>query len=276
MKKKFLAFALGSIIATSGIIGGTYAYFNDTETSTGNTFSAGTLNMSSFRDDIPIEGPMFYTNDSLDGTMGTGLWKPGDSHTRGIYIQNTGSLPAVFNKLYAVPEATDGTEAYNNAMAFANQSNVVISMYEWTGGSVDATAWSLVLKGTDNYIKNHYNTIENQERANNNNLTLDELKLFDMNALSSLHDLLLNQIFVTKNALGEDVFFKVKQVYTGELKNLVNPGHSVPNELKRVVQPGETVYLGYTVMMQDLTPEVNNPLQGKEVKFSFAHEFVQN
>ncbi|MGD6802213.1 TasA family protein [Rossellomorea aquimaris] len=276
MKKKLIALTLGSIIATGGIIGGTFAYFNDIESSTANTFSAGTLTMESFRNDIPIEGPMFYTEDSLNGAMGTGLWQPGDSHTRGIYIENTGSLDAKLSKLYAVPEDAVGSDGYNNALAFADQANVIISYYEWAGGNVDSTAWATLLKLSDDYFKNHYNSTANRVRAWWDGKTLDELKQVDMDALAVLREDTLNHVFVAKNALGQDVLFTVKEVYTGELKDLVTPGHDVPASLKKVVKPNQTMLMGYTVQMQNLTPEVNNPLQGKEVRFSFAHEFVQN
>ena len=275
MKKKLIALSLASMIGMGSMVGGTYAYFSDTETSAGNTFSAGTLNMTSFRDDIPIEGPMFYTGDSLGGAMGTGLWKPGDSHTRGIYIENTGSLNGKLKRLYAAPDAVQGTEDYSNAMEFADQSTVVISMYENTSGIVDATAWSLLLKETDTFYKNEYDNWLNNYRAQRNGMTLEELKLDDMKLDAYMKERLLNKIFVTNNASGQNVVFRVKQVYSDSLKHLVNPGSNVAAEFQKVVKPNETMYLGYTVAMEDLTPEKNNQLQGKEVKFSFAHEFVQ-
>jgi predicted ribosomally synthesized peptide with SipW-like signal peptide len=42
--KKFLILALTMILAL-GLMGGSFAYFSDTETSTGNTFTAGTLDL---------------------------------------------------------------------------------------------------------------------------------------------------------------------------------------------------------------------------------------
>lgn len=275
MKKKLMVLSVASMVGISGLVGGTYAFFNDTEASANNSFTAGTLNIESFRDDIPIEGPMFYTNDSLDGAMGTGLWKPGDSHTRGIYFENTGSIAGKLNKLSANPEAPVGSAAFQDAMEFADQSTVVISMYENRGGSVDATAWSLVLKNTDELMKNEYDSWLNRYRAERNGMTLSELKLDDMRFLAYVRETLLEQVFVTKNAVGQNVYFDVKQVYADSLKNLVNPGHDVAGEFQKSIEPFETMYMGYTVTLQDLTPEKNNLVQGKEVKFGFAHEFKQ-
>jgi len=42
--KKFLILALATVLAL-GLIGGSFAYFNDTETSSGNSFTAGTLDL---------------------------------------------------------------------------------------------------------------------------------------------------------------------------------------------------------------------------------------
>ncbi len=218
---------------------------------------------------------MFYTSDSLDGAMGTGLWQPGDSHTRGIYIENTGTLNGDFNSLYAAPEAPVGSQDYLNALEFANQSNIIVSMFEKTEGEIDAKAWSLVLKNTDAFIKSQLFDFTASQQAQAEGKTVEEIKLENLNFLALLKETLLNKIFVTQNAIGQNVYFKVNQVYTGSLKDLINPGVTVPADLQYTIKPGETMYLGYTVQMQDLTPEQNNKLQGKEVKFAFTHEFVQ-
>jgi predicted ribosomally synthesized peptide with SipW-like signal peptide len=81
MNKRILI-SLSVIAAVAAIaIGGTVAYFSDTETSTGNTFSAATL-------DLEAGGPGFSQPISVSGM------KPGDD--TGYFkwiIKNTGSIP---------------------------------------------------------------------------------------------------------------------------------------------------------------------------------------
>ena len=89
MKKKIL-FSLMTIALVGALVGaGVYAYFSDTETSTGNVFTAGTLNLD-------------LTDASDDGTESeTATWvfsniAPGDTGGggagAGLTISNTGSL----------------------------------------------------------------------------------------------------------------------------------------------------------------------------------------
>ncbi len=63
-------------------IGGTFAYFSDTEVSENNTFSAGTLDLE-VNDENPWTSVVFDISDV----------KPGDSDTATIKLKNVGSLP---------------------------------------------------------------------------------------------------------------------------------------------------------------------------------------
>jgi len=67
-----LAFAIGW---------GTYSLFSDTETSSGNTFTAGTLNLKVDGKDDPLGA--YFTVSNV---------KPGDSGSRNIELKNDGSL----------------------------------------------------------------------------------------------------------------------------------------------------------------------------------------
>jgi len=81
MNKKILI-SLSTIAAVAAIaIGGTVAYFSDTETSTGNTFSAGTLNLQVGKDD-PTSVKIELSN-----------MKPGDKSNAATWlVKNTGSI----------------------------------------------------------------------------------------------------------------------------------------------------------------------------------------
>jgi len=80
MKKIIISLAVIGIVAAIAV-GGTYAYFSDTETSTGNTFTAGTL-------DLKVNGEDVFVPYSVSDL------KPGDSRGTDTYtIKNNGSLP---------------------------------------------------------------------------------------------------------------------------------------------------------------------------------------
>lgn len=98
MKKQF-ALTLASVgIGAALIGGGTFAYFNDTETSSGNTFSAGTI-------DLKPETEAFTQ-------LNVGPMKPGQtSAVQTINLSNAGNLDA--NALLDVAYTASGGK--NNA-----------------------------------------------------------------------------------------------------------------------------------------------------------------
>ena len=109
MKK--ILISLMAIALVVGLVGaGTMAYFSDTETSTGNTFTAGTLNI----------------------TLGTSSWsagfdnmKPGDTVTFTLPVNNEGSLPLN----YTVTTTLSGT--------LAGGTNPCTQVTAPTSGSLD-------------------------------------------------------------------------------------------------------------------------------------------
>ena len=80
MKKIILSLAIVGVVGAVAI-GGTIAYFSDTETSTGNTFTAGTL-------DFNIIDPVAAGHQVFDVSN----MKPGDTVTKYIVVTNDGSL----------------------------------------------------------------------------------------------------------------------------------------------------------------------------------------
>jgi len=89
MSKKILI-SLSIIGAVAAIaIGGTIAYFNDTETSSGNNFTAGTLNLQ-----VGSEDPTIWSYHTED-------IKPGDEDIEFVSIQNTGSLDGYLHITFA-------------------------------------------------------------------------------------------------------------------------------------------------------------------------------
>ncbi len=92
MSKKILISL--SIVSMAGAIGigGTVAYFSDTETSTGNTFTTGTLDLKVNGEDAFI--PFEISNMKPGDTLGTATYT----------IKNNGSLPGVLS--YKVTNVT--------------------------------------------------------------------------------------------------------------------------------------------------------------------------
>jgi len=87
MKK--ILISLMAIALVIGLVGaGTMAYFSDTETSSANTFTSGTLVLKLANDNATW----------TDGVTGTWVspagWAPGQSFTSTLYLKNTGSVGA--------------------------------------------------------------------------------------------------------------------------------------------------------------------------------------
>jgi len=80
-KKILISLSIIGIVAAIAV-GGTVAYFSDVEVSKGNTFSAGTLDLT-VNDENPWTSTVFSISDV----------KPGDSDTAIIKLKNVGTLP---------------------------------------------------------------------------------------------------------------------------------------------------------------------------------------
>ena len=82
--KKFLLSALVMVLALGLVGAGAFAYLQDTETSSGNSFTAGTL-------DLGLEGA-----GSTGGTSATWVsptnWAPGDTQAGTINVNNEGTI----------------------------------------------------------------------------------------------------------------------------------------------------------------------------------------
>jgi predicted ribosomally synthesized peptide with SipW-like signal peptide len=89
MNKKILISLciIGAVAAIA--VGGTIAYYNDTETSSGNIFTAGTLNLQ------------VGDSDPTGWNFQIGDIKPGDSGFQEVILQNTGSLDGYLHITFA-------------------------------------------------------------------------------------------------------------------------------------------------------------------------------
>jgi predicted ribosomally synthesized peptide with SipW-like signal peptide len=86
--KKILILGATIVLVASLISVGTWAFFSDTETSSGNVFRAGTLNLVLTGDGTPALDSLTTTFNAADGS-----WYPGADITKSITITNSGSIP---------------------------------------------------------------------------------------------------------------------------------------------------------------------------------------
>jgi predicted ribosomally synthesized peptide with SipW-like signal peptide len=100
--KKFLILTLAAILAI-GMVGGAFAYFSDTETSTDNTFTAATLNAAPGSIYVtgetgyypPYQSPTMTVTPGGDGVNGKVIFsdiKPGDSGIIYWSLKNDGTI----------------------------------------------------------------------------------------------------------------------------------------------------------------------------------------
>ena len=92
--KKILGLTIAALLVMGLIGGGTWAYFTDVETSTGNVFTAGTLNLTA---DVTgggaVQGTVTPGDDGVNEYITLANLKPGDSGTVTFTCTNTGNLP---------------------------------------------------------------------------------------------------------------------------------------------------------------------------------------
>ncbi|WP_308637801.1 TasA family protein [Paenibacillus silvisoli] len=261
MKKKMLALSLSSaVLLTAAIGGGTYALFTSKAANTENTFAAGTLSVSSHRNDVPVEGPMFYTNDTVaGGLMGTGLWAPRDVHTRALLIKNTGSLDAKLKYVKAIPEGTSAEQA--TALEFGSQAIATVAALTTSNGEVlDATAIDIINSEIDATFKDLIS----------GNFFERIAAVGIQAAFAEISEALLDATYTVDNN-GHSVTVGVSDIYVGKLSDLASGQSAILPNL--VLKAGQTMHLGYTVLFLDDVN--NNAIQNKTVKFTFDNQFEQ-
>ena len=139
-----LTIAFMLLISMGGI--GTWAYFQDTETSTGNVFAAGTLDLKT--DDV----------DGVTQTLYASNLKPGDNVSGSITLKNTGSVAG--STLDLAFSYVESDSSPNPADMSADATAAVIELTTLNlGGS------NLLGSVSDNNI-NGYKDVEDLKNAN--------------------------------------------------------------------------------------------------------------
>lgn len=107
--KKILGLTVAALLVMGLVGGGTWAYFTDVETSTGNVFTAGTLNLTA---DVTgggaVQGTVTPGDDGVNEYITLANLKPGDSGTVTFTCTNTGNLPGTLTLTSTVTFAENG------------------------------------------------------------------------------------------------------------------------------------------------------------------------
>lgn len=114
-------------VATASAGAGTWAYFEDTESSAGNTIDAGTLDLTVSDDD---EG----FGDGVSGTWTVSNAVPGDSVMADLTLRNEGSVSADHVEIdFAVDETeADGPTGTNEADTAPSSADGMVEQFEVT------------------------------------------------------------------------------------------------------------------------------------------------
>lgn len=119
----FSLLMIGVVVAMAGA--GTIAYFSDVETSTGNTFTAGTIDIELDDQDEPFGGDLI---ESVTSTFIINDWKPSEIGNPGlISIHNKGKNPIGQLILYAskIDDSDDGLKPESEPNTTDGQGAVI-------------------------------------------------------------------------------------------------------------------------------------------------------
>lgn len=139
MSRKILIALLGVLLVAALAGAGTFAYFSDTETSTGNSFAAGTLNLR-----YSLDGRTTWA-DGTNANFTLANLKPGDSGTQTFTLDNDGSLPGTLavSAVTVTNDAGVNTEAEGNTTGDLGAS-ILVNVY------LNDTAATPIYSGTLN------------------------------------------------------------------------------------------------------------------------------
>lgn len=176
MKKKFLAFATVFALAAVAVVGGTMAYFTDTDNET-NTFTAGGVTIDLIEQQVNEDGTEleeFQQDQVLMPIVGSAQGVKDDFGQpvaanyidKIVTIKNTGKSDAWVRAYFAIPSALDDgfEEGFNPSLNilhfnFGNENGVSTFNKQWLWGSVakpEHSGWNYFETIIDNVSYNVY------------------------------------------------------------------------------------------------------------------------
>jgi spore coat-associated protein N len=140
--KKILGLTIAALMVIGLVGGGTWAYFSDVETSTGNVFAAGTLVIG--LDNDPGQTPTGNTTATFSSSA---AWAPGATANGTLYVYNSGTIDITTLSANFDYDAVDdsGVPAKFAALVGDGDNNTFDKMITattatWNGDSVAAIA----------------------------------------------------------------------------------------------------------------------------------------
>ena len=132
--------------------GGTWAYFSDTETSTGNSFTAGTLNLVPSTSGTGPTGKYTVTagGDGINGNVVFNMLAPGDSGSITWTLTNNGSLNGTLTMASTATFAENGSNEPETAVV-GNNNGSNGDLDEYMGVRLKRGA-TYILGDTSNYV----------------------------------------------------------------------------------------------------------------------------
>ncbi|MDR4948299.1 TasA family protein [Neobacillus cucumis] len=273
VQRKLMILSLSGILGLGIAVGGaTFALFSSNATNANNQFTAGTLKITSNRDDVPTSGPMFYTNVTADmpGIDPTGIWAPGDKQTRGLFLKNEGTLRAKLKTVSVTNE--EGSNIGENAK-FTNKAKVVIWQVKWFN-SVGLNGKQTNLTATQmdkimNFLNDGYKewATENPGADPTQDSNWKSQLLQAENLILMQH---INDIMGTPGATVSDDLVKVTDLYGANLADLLSTADV--SSLNIIAEPGKTELLAFTV---ELPLNSDNTYQGISANLTFKTYWEQ-
>ncbi|MBI4037482.1 hypothetical protein HY382_00350 [Candidatus Curtissbacteria bacterium] len=118
LNSRILLAAASILAAAALVVGATFAFFSDTEISTGNTFTAGTLEV----DITDQNADTLFESEAIVGN-----WAPGDQSFVNFDVKNVGTLPVNLRGFAAGSWGTNELDSQNMVR--------VVQVERWDGSS---------------------------------------------------------------------------------------------------------------------------------------------
>lgn len=192
MKKKILTLCLVVALAATAVIGGTLAYFSDTDAQK-NTFTTGNVAIDLWEDfgdndEKGIEELIPATGSAQNGTLKNGIEKE-------VYVENTGSEDAYVRVHIAIPSILDNAQpdfdASKNVLHFNyTPESVVKGKWNWSK-TVDGTTgsnWNFYTTTIDNVSYNVY-VVTYETALKNGEATVDAMSQVYLDSKTTNEDI---------------------------------------------------------------------------------------
>lgn len=207
MKKKILTMCLVVALAATAVVGGTLAYFSDTDAQI-NTFTTGNVAIDLWEDfgdnDAQgIEELIPATGSAQAGTLKNGIEKE-------VYVDNTGSEDAYVRVHIAIPsildDGADTFDAGKNVLHFNyDEETVADGKWNWSNSinGITGSNWNYYTTTIDNISYNVY-VVTYETALKQNESTVDAMDQVYLDSKVTNDD-----ITTIKNTLGDKWYIYV-------------------------------------------------------------------